>query len=106
MVGRTGPMRLLRHTTTMGRNVRPPSNKDHLIVGNITLPTGRTSIKLSFVEWQALRHVCQSRNMSLDDFCAEVEADPARTERSRTMRIRAAVLLHLLQRLRVDIVAA
>lgn len=85
--------------------MRPSSNRDQLIVGNITLPTGRTSIKLSFVEWQALRHVCQSRGMSLDDFCAEVEADPSRTERSRTMRIRAAVLLHLLRRLRVDLAA-
>lgn len=43
--------------------------------------------------------------MSLDEFCAEVEADPARTERSRTMRIRAAVLLHLLRRLKVDMAA-
>jgi len=85
--------------------VRPSTNRDQLIVGNITLPTGRTSIKLSFVEWQALRHVCQSRGMSLDEFCAEVEADPARTERSRTMRIRAAVLLHLLRRLKVDMAA-
>ena len=97
MVGGTVQMRELCQTTTPGRNVRPQSNRDQLIVGNITLPTGRTSIKLSYVEWQALRHVCQSRNMSLDDFCAEVEADPGRTERSRTMRIRAAVLLNLLQ---------
>ncbi|MFB9354005.1 ribbon-helix-helix domain-containing protein [Sneathiella chinensis] len=74
-----------------------------LINRNITLKnpeTGeshRTSIRLEKVEWDALRIICRQTGMTLHQFCMQVERDPARTEHSRTSRIRSAILGYFLR---------
>ncbi|MEX1035474.1 MAG: ribbon-helix-helix domain-containing protein [Sneathiella sp.] len=59
----------------------------------------RTSIRLEEIEWIALRDICASENISINEFCCKVDQDENRREHSRTSRIRSAILEHYLKRL-------
>ncbi len=63
-----------------------------LIVRNIRIRGDRTSIKLEPVESAALDRICAVENLTIHEFCERADRDPARTEGSRTGRIRMAIL--------------
>ena len=63
-----------------------------LIVRNIRIRGDRTSIKLEPVESAALDRICMAENLTIHEFCERADRDPARTEGSRTGRIRMAIL--------------
>ena len=69
---------------------KPP--RSSLIVRNIRIDGGRTSIKLEPVESAALDRICAAENLTIHEFCERADRDPGRTERSRTGRIRMAIL--------------
>ena len=63
-----------------------------LIVRNIRIRGERTSIKLEPAESAALDRICTAENLTIHEFCERADGDPARTESSRTGRIRMAIL--------------
>lgn len=63
---------------------------------NVRIGRSRTSIRLEALEWGALEWLCGRRGQTIDDFCAAVEADPRRRERTRTARIRMALLSYFI----------
>ena len=63
-----------------------------LVVRNIRIRGDRTSIKLEPVESAALDRICTAENLTIHEFCEQADRDPARTEGSRTGRIRMAIL--------------
>ena len=63
-----------------------------LVVRNIRIRGDRTSIKLEPVESAALDRICVAENLTIHEFCERADRDPARTEGSRTGRIRMAIL--------------
>ncbi len=68
------------------------STKSSLVVRNIRIRGERTSIKLEPAESAALDRICAAENLTIHQFCERADRDPARTERSRTGRIRMAIL--------------
>ena len=68
------------------------STKSSLVVRNIRIGGDRTSIKLEPVESAALDRICAAENLTIHQFCERADRDPARTERSRTGRVRMAIL--------------
>ena len=65
-----------------------------MVVRNIRISGRRTSIRLELLELQALEQICAEQDISIDEFCERADQDPARTERTRTGRIRMAILAH------------
>ncbi len=68
------------------------STRNSLVVRNIRIHGKRTSIKLEPVESAALDRICAKENLTIHQFCQRAHRNPARTERSRTGRIRMAIL--------------
>ena len=68
------------------------STKSSLVVRNIRIRGDRTSIKLEPAESAALDRICAAENLTIHQFCERADRDPARTERSRTGRVRTAIL--------------
>lgn len=63
---------------------------------NVWIGRSRTSIRLEALEWDALEWLCRRQGQTVDDFCAAVELDPSRHERTRTARIRMALLRYFI----------
>ena len=81
-------MHTQENQTLVNRNisiVHPESGQSH-----------RTSIRLERIEWSALQEICRQKDISVNEFCCEVDRDERRREHSRTSRIRSAILHHFL----------
>ena len=63
-----------------------------MVIRNIRISGRRTSVRLERLELEALDRICAAENLTVHDFCERADRDPARTERSRTARIRMAIL--------------
>lgn len=64
---------------------------------NVRIGRSRTSIRLEALEWDALEWLCERRGQTIHDFCAAVEADQRRRERTRTARVRMALLSYFVE---------
>ncbi|MAZ03798.1 MAG: hypothetical protein CMN56_11735 [Sneathiella sp.] len=73
-------------------------NRNISVIDPVSGQLHRTSIRLEEIEWAALRDICASENMSINEFCCKVDQDKNRREHSRTSRIRSAILEHYLKR--------
>jgi len=56
----------------------------------------RTSIRLERIEWSALQEICREKDISINEFCCEVDRDDRRREHSRASRIRSAIFHYFL----------
>ena len=65
-----------------------------MITKNIRIAGHRTSVRLERLELTALAEICTEQHISVNEFCERADRDPARMERSRTSRIRMAILAH------------
>ncbi len=68
------------------------STGSSLVVRNVRIRGDRTSIELEAFESAALDRICAKENLTIHQFCERADRDPARTERSRTGRVRMAIL--------------
>ena len=71
-----------------------PATVPVVVIKNIRLFGRRTSVRLEQLELQALDRICAAEGISVDEFCQRADHDPDRTERSRTSRIRMAILAY------------
>ena len=57
----------------------------------------RTSVRLEALEWEALTAICRREKMTVSAFCQLADMSDARPERSRTARIRMAILTYFMK---------
>ena len=55
--------------------------RSSLIVRNIRIGGGRTSIKLEPAESAALDQICAAENITIHEFCERADRDPARSQK-------------------------
>ena len=78
------------------------SSDQSLMNGNVSITdpeTGkkhRTSIRLEKLEWDTMRRICAINKMTIHEFCTYANVHARRKERSRTSRIRCAILAYCL----------
>ncbi len=65
-----------------------------MVLRNIRIAGRRTSIRLELLELEALEKICAAESLTIHEFCELADRDPARIERTRTARIRMAILAH------------
>ncbi len=65
-----------------------------MVIRNIRIAGRRTSIRLERLELESLEQISAAENLTFHEFCERADRDPARIERSRTARIRMAILAH------------
>ncbi len=56
----------------------------------------RTSLRLFGIEREALCRICESEDLTFDEYCSNVANDPARPEHSLTAKVRGAMLSFLI----------
>jgi len=66
--------------------------RQSLVTRNIRAGSGRTSVRLELIEWLALEDICRRERVDRHGFAARVQADPQRTEKTLTSRLRSAIL--------------
>ncbi len=65
-----------------------------MVIRNIRISGRRTSVRLERLELEALEQISTAENLTIHEFCERADRDPTRTERTRTARIRMAILAH------------
>ncbi len=63
---------------------------------NIRIAGRRTRMRLEPFAWQILEQLCAAEGISVEEFCTRADRDPARTEGTRTARIRIAILVYFI----------
>ncbi len=80
-----------------------PEQEHSLMNGNVSIfdpVTGekhRTSIRMEKLEWDTMRKICAINKLTIHQFCSFANYNPRRKERSRTSRIRCAILAYCIE---------
>ena len=65
-----------------------------MVIRNIRISGRRTSVRLERLELDALAQISAAESLTINEICERAERDPARIERTRSARIRMAILAH------------